>query len=103
MNADINFKVSNSSKLSDRRLKNMDLLVSYINANQTAFGMRLEYSTPGRYLDAVYKQQLVWGGKTDDFLPYASAPYTYWYAGSWLWNLKPEYPLGPAIIPLVRL
>jgi hypothetical protein len=83
MNADINFKVCwffpplACAPIVLTVPQNMDLLISYINANKT-FGMRLEYSTPGRYLDAVYKQQLVWGGKTDDFFPYASAPYTYW-------------------------
>lgn len=36
------------------------------------------YSTPNDYLDAIYKKGLRWPTKTDDFLPYASSPHSYW-------------------------
>ena len=36
------------------------------------------YSTPSRYLDAVYQAGLSWTVKEDDFFPYASGPWAYW-------------------------
>lgn len=40
--------------------------------------MELFYSTPSRYIDAVYQANLEWTVKTDDFFPYADNPYAYW-------------------------
>ncbi len=36
------------------------------------------YSTPTRYIDAVYEADLEWTVKTDDFFPYADNSYAYW-------------------------
>ena len=36
------------------------------------------YSTPSRYTDAVYKANLTWSVKLDDFFPYATSPWAYW-------------------------
>ena len=36
------------------------------------------YSTPSRYVNAVYKANLTWSVKLDDFFPYGTAPWSYW-------------------------
>ena len=36
------------------------------------------YSTPSRYTTAVYKANLTWSVKLDDFFPYATYPWSYW-------------------------
>lgn len=58
MNALINFK-------------NMDKLMKYINNNIDKYGMKVFYSTPSLYVDAVHKSNLTWDVKKDDFFPYA--------------------------------
>lgn len=40
--------------------------------------IKVFYSTPSRYLDAVYQTGLSWTVKEDDFFPYASGPWAYW-------------------------
>ncbi len=40
--------------------------------------LELFYSTPTRYIDAVYEADLEWTVKTDDFFPYADHSYAYW-------------------------
>ena len=35
--------------------KNLDILMEYINANTTANGFKMIYSTPSQYMDAVLK------------------------------------------------
>ena len=64
--------------------KNMDKLIMHTREYVAANGhnITLEYSTPTRYLDAVYaaseKKQLAYTVKTDDFFPYADNPFAYW-------------------------
>ena len=36
------------------------------------------YSTPSIYLDALHAAGETWSVKTDDFFPYADAPWSYW-------------------------
>jgi hypothetical protein len=54
----------------------------YINAHPERYGMRLEYSTPSRYFDALAELQRrnvhVWPLYTGDFLPYANNEDCYW-------------------------
>ena len=40
--------------------------------------IKVFYSTPSRYLDAVHQAGLSWTVKEDDFFPYASGPWAYW-------------------------
>ena len=40
--------------------------------------IKVFYSTPSRYLDAVNQAGLSWSVKEDDFFPYANRPYAYW-------------------------
>ena len=40
--------------------------------------IKVFYSTPSRYLDAVNQAGLSWSVKEDDFFPYADNPYAYW-------------------------
>ena len=40
--------------------------------------IKVFYSTPSRYLDAVNQAGLSWSVKEDDFFPYANKPYAYW-------------------------
>lgn len=64
--------------------KNLDKLITYVRQYAADHGhnITLEYSTPTRYLDAVYaaseKQGLAYTVKTDDFFPYADNPFAYW-------------------------
>lgn len=55
--------------------KNLDKLIRYVNADGRVNAF---YSTPARYLDAVYAEGLTWELKTDDFFPYADRPHGYW-------------------------
>lgn len=45
--------------------------------------IKVFYSTPSRYLDAVNQAGLSWSVKEDDFFPYASDPYAYWTGESY--------------------
>lgn len=59
--------------------KNLDKLISYINENYAQNKIRLFYSTPSCYGEAVTKSlrsDLPW--KWDDFFPYSSDPHAYW-------------------------
>ena len=40
--------------------------------------MEVFYSSPTRYLDAVYNSNVTWNVKTDDFFPYADNSMSYW-------------------------
>ncbi|XP_065891997.1 lysosomal alpha-mannosidase-like [Dysidea avara] len=55
--------------------KNLDKLIHHVNKNDS---VNVFYSTPSRYIDAVYKANLTWSVKLDDFFPYGSAPWSYW-------------------------
>ncbi|KAL5264156.1 hypothetical protein ACHWQZ_G005288 [Mnemiopsis leidyi] len=58
--------------------KNLDILMEYINANTTANGFKMIYSTPSQYMDAVLKSIGALQNKTDDLFPYADGPHSYW-------------------------
>ena len=62
----------------NENFKNMDKLMAYINANEALYNVKLIYSTPSIYTDAVYASDLSWEVKTDDFFPYADCPHCYW-------------------------
>ena len=40
--------------------------------------MRVQYSTPTMYLDAIKKENLNYPSKDDDFMPYADCIACYW-------------------------
>jgi hypothetical protein len=59
--------------------KNLDKMIEYINSNPEKYsGMKLKYSTPGRYFEAVKKYPIDWPVKRDDFFPIAFAPHSFW-------------------------
>ena len=62
--------------MAHRNFKNMDKLIHYVNEGD--YGMKLFYSTPGDYVKAVYKENIQWPVKTDDFFPYADYDHAYW-------------------------
>lgn len=47
--------------------------------------IKLMYSTPSRYLEAVNKANLSWTVKTDDFFPYADNAHAFW-TGTYNYN-----------------
>ncbi|KAL1785109.1 lysosomal alpha-mannosidase [Sigmodon hispidus] len=59
--------------------KNMDKLIHLVNEQQ-ANGSQVHvlYSTPTCYLWELYKANLTWTVKTDDFFPYADGPHMFW-------------------------
>lgn len=57
--------------------RNMDLLKEGLY-NTYQHNSTFIYSTPNDYLDSIHKKGLRWPSKTDDFMPYASAPHSYW-------------------------
>lgn len=57
--------------------ENMDKLITYFNAHNTA-NMTMLYSTPGQYIDALQAQNLTWPTKYDDMFPYADNPQDFW-------------------------
>ncbi|XP_036748766.2 lysosomal alpha-mannosidase isoform X2 [Manis pentadactyla] len=66
--------------------KNLDKLIQLVNAEvhtspqQQANGSRVNvlYSTPACYLWELYKANLTWPVKDDDFFPYADGPHKFW-------------------------
>ncbi|CAG2119346.1 unnamed protein product, partial [Medioppia subpectinata] len=56
--------------------KNMDKLIQYVNARRS--DIRLLYSTPACYLKALHESNHTFPTKSDDFVPYASDPHSYW-------------------------
>eukprot|EP01097_Dermamoeba_algensis_P006500 TRINITY_DN4068_c0_g1_i4.p1 TRINITY_DN4068_c0_g1~~TRINITY_DN4068_c0_g1_i4.p1 ORF type:complete len:555 (-),score=154.69 TRINITY_DN4068_c0_g1_i4:1331-2995(-) len=72
MGSDFQYKNANLN------FKNIDKLIKYINANSNKYNMKLMYSTPSRYIQAVNGAGLTWEVKTDDFFPYADGPHAYW-------------------------
>lgn len=57
--------------------KNLDKLMNHINNNAT-YNMKILYSNPKLYLEALHKQNLSYPTKSDDFFPYADVPHGYW-------------------------
>ena len=59
--------------------KNMDLLMDYINARESQYGVKIFYSTPSTYLEYVHSQsELTWPLNTHDYFPYRDDPYSVW-------------------------
>jgi len=58
--------------------KNIEKLMAYVNANQATFNARMIYSTPSIYADAIKTANPTLPTKTDDFMPYADGPHSYW-------------------------
>ena len=56
----------------------MDKIFKFINARPETYNLKLIYSTPSMYADAINKLDLTWEVKTDDIFPYADRPYGYW-------------------------
>ncbi|KAK8957105.1 hypothetical protein KSP39_PZI000968 [Platanthera zijinensis] len=54
--------------------REMDKLINYVNKDGRIHAL---YSTPSIYTDAKYASNEAWPLKTDDYLPYAKDPYTY--------------------------
>ena len=54
--------------------------------------IKVFYSTPSRYLDAVYQAGLSWTVKEDDFFPYASGPWAYWTGKSGITGTTEGHP-----------
>ncbi|XP_078541425.1 lysosomal alpha-mannosidase [Lissotriton helveticus] len=58
---------------------NLDRLIKYVNAEQNnGSKVNVLYSTPSCYLWELYKANLTWSVKTDDFFPYADGPHQFW-------------------------
>lgn len=57
--------------------ENMDRMIEWFNKHNTA-NMRMFYSTPGQYIDALKTQNITWPTKYDDMFPYADNPQDYW-------------------------
>lgn len=58
--------------------KNLEKLMDYINANQATYNVKMFYSTPSIYADAIKASGADLPSKTDDFFPYADGPHSYW-------------------------
>jgi len=55
---------------------NLDKLIKHTNSMDD--DVNVFYSTPSCYLKALHEADISWPTKSDDFLPYASAPHAYW-------------------------
>ncbi len=80
----------------NEKFKNLDKLIHYVNLQVCHFhlfdwlyprsyhqqengtAINVFYSTPSCYLYALNKAEKEWTSKTDDFFPYANAPFQYW-------------------------
>jgi lysosomal alpha-mannosidase len=58
--------------------KNLDKLIYHVNQRQNETKVNFFYSTPSCYLYSLYKSNLTWSPKNDDFFPYASKPHGFW-------------------------
>uniref|UniRef100_A0A452IBR0 Lysosomal alpha-mannosidase n=1 Tax=Gopherus agassizii TaxID=38772 RepID=A0A452IBR0_9SAUR len=59
--------------------KNMDKLIKHVNAQQhNGSQVHVLYSTPTCYLWELFKANLSWSLKYDDFFPYADGPHHFW-------------------------
>jgi hypothetical protein len=57
--------------------KNYDKLINYINA-RPELGVKLLYSIPNDYIDAIQKEKVTYPTKIDDFFPYADQSHSFW-------------------------
>ena len=57
--------------------KNYDKLLKYINS-KPEFGVKILYSTPNDYIDAIQKEKVSYPTKEDDFFPYADQSHSFW-------------------------
>ena len=53
--------------------ENMERLIEYFNENVKE-NIKLIYSTPGQYLDALYEQNITWPVNYYDMFPYGDNP-----------------------------
>lgn len=58
--------------------KNLDKLIYYVNQRSNETNVNIFYSTPSCYLYSLYKANLTWSVKRDDFFPYAHKPHAFW-------------------------
>ncbi|EGR32713.1 hypothetical protein IMG5_073080 [Ichthyophthirius multifiliis] len=58
--------------------KNMDKIIKYVNENIEKYNVEILYSTPSIYLEEIYKLNITFPQKIDDFLPYADEKDAYW-------------------------
>jgi len=56
---------------------NLDKLIKYVEA-KTNGTIKLVYTTPSCYMDALHGEDIEWPTKQDDFFPYGSDPHAYW-------------------------
>lgn len=57
----------------------MDKLVEYINAHQSRYGVRVQYSLVSEFFAALHAQNLTWSTRgAEDFFPYIDTGKTYW-------------------------
>jgi lysosomal alpha-mannosidase len=59
-----------------KSFKNIDKLIKYVNERYT--DIKVTYSTPYDYIQAVHKTEVALPVQYDDMLPYASAEHEYW-------------------------
>merc|ERR1719153_640363 len=57
---------------------NLDRMIRHLNRRKDELDINMFYSTPACYLHALHSANLTWPAKSDDFLPYASDPHSYW-------------------------
>lgn len=59
--------------------KNLDKLIYYVNQRQiNGSNINIFYSTTSCYLYSLYKSNITWPEKNDDFFPYAHRPNSFW-------------------------
>ena len=59
-----------------KQYKNLDKLIERFNERYS--DVKLVYSTPGKFLDAIKKENVVWPVRRDDMFPYADQMHAYW-------------------------
>jgi len=59
-----------------KQYKNLDWLIA--GFNQRYENIKLVYSTPGKWLEAIKKENVVWPVWRDDMFPYADEKHAYW-------------------------
>ena len=64
---------------SNANYKIIEKIMEYINNNENTLNMVMKYSTPSKYFEEIFDSVSNWPEyKTEDFLPYAEQPYSYW-------------------------
>eukprot|EP00029_Vermamoeba_vermiformis_P005720 TRINITY_DN2061_c0_g1_i1.p1 TRINITY_DN2061_c0_g1~~TRINITY_DN2061_c0_g1_i1.p1 ORF type:complete len:972 (+),score=248.82 TRINITY_DN2061_c0_g1_i1:58-2973(+) len=59
--------------------KNLDKLMKYVNDHASEYNVKMFYSTPSQYVDAIHKSSNAsFPIKYDDFFPYADNPHAFW-------------------------